>query len=52
LSCAHGRRGDVKLNDEHMEWRWFSVNEIPEDVSPPIRPVIEQFKSSFSKTNA
>jgi NUDIX domain-containing protein len=40
--------GEVQLNDEHTEWRWFSVNEIPADISPPIRPVIEQFKSSFS----
>ena len=39
--------GEVKLNDEHTEWRWFTANEIPEDVSPPIRPVIEQFKRSF-----
>ena len=40
--------GEVQLNDEHTEWRWFSVDEIPADISPPIRPVIEQFKSSFS----
>jgi len=39
--------GEVKLNDEHTEWRWFASSEIPEDVSPPIRPVIEQFKRSF-----
>jgi len=41
--------GDVKINDEHTEWRWYSANEIPEDVSPPIKPVIEQFKSSVLK---
>ena len=39
--------GEVKLNDEHTEWCWFIANEIPEDISPPIRPVIEQFKRSF-----
>ena len=44
--------GEIKLNHEHTEWRWFSANEIPEDVSPPIRPIIEQFKSSFSKSNS
>lgn len=37
-------RGQVTLNDEHTEWNWFAVEEIPEDVSPPIKPVIEQFK--------
>jgi 8-oxo-dGTP pyrophosphatase MutT (NUDIX family) len=40
--------GEIKLNEEHTEWRWFAANEIPEDVSPPIKPVLEQFKSSFS----
>ncbi len=39
--------GEVKLNDGHTEWRWFSVMEIPEDVSPPIRPAIEQSKRSL-----
>jgi len=42
-------RGEVQLNDEHTEWRWFTVREIPEEISPPIRPVIEQFKQSFAK---
>jgi ADP-ribose pyrophosphatase YjhB (NUDIX family) len=41
--------GDVKLNDEHTEWGWFATTDIPEDLSPPIRPVIEQFQISFSK---
>lgn len=44
-------RGKVKLNDEHSEWQWFTASDIPADISPPIRPVIEQFKSSFSKSN-
>ncbi|HSL47325.1 MAG TPA: NUDIX hydrolase [Anaerolineales bacterium] len=41
--------GEIRLNDEHSEWRWFSANEIPDSISPPIRPVIEQYKNSFSK---
>ena len=41
-------RGEIKLNEEHTEWRWFAANEIPEDVSPPIQPVLEQFKKSFN----
>lgn len=44
--------GEIKLNHEHTEWRWFSADETPEDVSPPIKPIIEQFKSSFSKSNS
>jgi 8-oxo-dGTP pyrophosphatase MutT (NUDIX family) len=40
--------GEVKLNDEHTAWRWFPVHEIPEDLSPPIKPIIENFKHSMS----
>jgi ADP-ribose pyrophosphatase YjhB (NUDIX family) len=38
--------GLVRLSGEHTEWRWFMPSEIPEDLSPPIKPVIEQFKQS------
>ena len=41
--------GEVKLNDEHTEWGWFMATDIPEDLSPPIKPVIEQFQISFSR---
>ena len=40
--------GEIKLNDEHTEWNWFEADEIPEAISPPIKPVIEQFKRSIS----
>ena len=39
----------MELNDEHTEWRWFAANEIPENISPPITPLIEQFKRLVSK---
>ncbi len=42
-------RGEVALNEEHTQWDWFAVDEIPEDLSPPIKPVIEQFKRAFSQ---
>jgi 8-oxo-dGTP pyrophosphatase MutT (NUDIX family) len=41
-------QGQITLNEEHTEWGWFAAHEIPEDVSPPIQPVIEQFKRQFS----
>lgn len=41
-----GTSGDIRLNDEHTEWRWFSMNEIPEDLSLPIIPVIDKFKKT------
>lgn len=38
--------GDVvKMNEEHTTWRWFAAEEIPEEISPPIRPVIERWKA-------
>ena len=40
--------GNIKLNDEHTEWRWFKASDIPENISPPVKPIIEQFKTSFS----
>ncbi len=40
-------RGNVSINGEHTEWRWFEVEKIPEDISPPIKPVIEKFKSLY-----
>ncbi|MBI5933788.1 MAG: NUDIX domain-containing protein [Chloroflexi bacterium] len=39
--------GQMTLNEEHTAWNWFAAPEIPEDVSPPIKPVIEQFKRQF-----
>jgi len=41
--------GEVILNEEHTEYGWFAVDEIPasEQISPPILPVIEQFSQKF-----
>jgi 8-oxo-dGTP pyrophosphatase MutT (NUDIX family) len=48
MYLSHDWHGEIRLNHEHTEWRWFSADEIPENVSPPIKPIIEKFKSSFS----
>ena len=45
---SHDWHGEVMLNGEHTEWNWFAADEIPDDLSPPIKPVIEKFKNSFS----
>jgi ADP-ribose pyrophosphatase YjhB (NUDIX family) len=42
-------RGEIRLNDEHCEWQWFATSEIPGNISPPIKPIIERFKSFVSK---
>lgn len=38
--------GEVQIDHEHTEFRWFPADEIPpvQEISPPILPVIEQFK--------
>jgi len=51
MYLSHDWHGEVELNDEHTEWRWFRADEIPEDASPPIKPILEQFRVSFSKPN-
>lgn len=44
--------GEVNLDGEHTTYRWFAVDEIPtsEHISPPIVPVIEQFKLTIGET--
>ncbi len=42
-------RGEVRLNGEHTDWRWFDPEDIPENNSPPIQPVIEQFVETIHK---
>ncbi len=45
---SHAWHGEVRLNEEHTEWRWFAIHEIPDDLSPPIKPIIEKYKRSFT----
>jgi len=46
---SHDVSGEICLNEEHTEWCWFATDEIPKDISPPIIPVIEQFKRQYRK---
>jgi 8-oxo-dGTP pyrophosphatase MutT (NUDIX family) len=48
---SYAWRGEIKLNGEHTEWEWFAADEIPDDVSPPIKPVIATFRDFVSKPN-
>jgi 8-oxo-dGTP pyrophosphatase MutT (NUDIX family) len=41
---ARDWHGEICLNSEHSDWRWFAPEDIPENISPPIQPVVEQFK--------
>jgi len=42
LTCAV--RGKVCLNGEHTDWGWFAPKDILENISPPIKSMVEQFK--------
>jgi 8-oxo-dGTP pyrophosphatase MutT (NUDIX family) len=35
--------GDLQLNDEHTDSSWFAVGELPEKISPPIKPIMKRF---------
>lgn len=43
---SHDVSGDIHLSSEHTDWRWFDVADIPDNLSPPIKPVIDKFKES------
>jgi ADP-ribose pyrophosphatase YjhB (NUDIX family) len=43
---SHDWRGEIRLNDEHSEWAWFAASDIPEDFSPPIKTILDQFKQT------
>ena len=35
--------GDIQLSGEHTEWDWFAPKDVPDNLSPPIKPIIEKF---------
>ena len=43
VHLSHDVTGDIHLNGEHTEWHWFDLDNIPDDFSLPIKPVIEKF---------
>ena len=43
---THEFSNHVILNAEHTEFHWFAGKDIPEEISPPIIPVIEQYRKS------
>jgi len=41
-------RGEVRLNDEHTDWRWFAPEDVLEN-NPLIQQVIKQFVETIHK---
>lgn len=38
------RVGDITPGNEITAWKWFSMDDLPDDVAPNIKPVLEHFK--------
>jgi len=39
--------GEIVLSpDEHCQWEYFALDELPENVSPPIRPILEELTTT------
>ena len=38
------RIGEILPGDEIIEWKWFDMDDLPDDVAPNIKPVLEHFK--------
>lgn len=41
---SNSYHGEIRVSDEGREIRFFAVNELPEKISPPVLPVIEEVK--------
>lgn len=39
------RIGEINPGADIREWDWFDINDLPEDVAPNIKPVLEHFKN-------
>lgn len=39
--------GEIQLSNEHIEWGWFALSEMPEELSPPIKPIIRKFVETY-----
>ncbi len=48
IYLAHFQGGQIQLNGEHIDWDWFPVTGLPENISPPILPVIEEFRKTMT----
>ncbi|MBM3123689.1 MAG: NUDIX domain-containing protein [Chloroflexi bacterium] len=39
---ARAERASVRISPEHTEWRFFTLNELPASISPPIVPILNK----------
>lgn len=41
------RIGEISSGADIREWNWFDINDLPEDVAPNIKPVLNHFRESL-----
>jgi len=39
------RIGEIKPGDDIREWKWLDINDLPDDIGPNIRPIIDEYKN-------
>lgn len=49
--CTSQYQGSIEINDESSEYSFFAIWEIPHDVSPPQRPIVEYLKTNPTFAN-
>ncbi|WP_028593420.1 NUDIX hydrolase [Paenibacillus assamensis] len=42
--------GELTINNENKEARFFPVNELPTPISPPVLPIVETLQKAFHET--
>jgi len=38
---------EIHISAEHTDWKYFALNEIPSEISPPIIPILKKFLADF-----
>lgn len=36
--------GDLKINEESRELKFFEIKNIPKNISPPVKPIVKEFR--------
>lgn len=44
---THVPDGEIHISAEHTDWKYFSLNEIPAEISPPIVPMLKKLLADF-----
>lgn len=42
--CSHSYEGELQINHESRDVKFFSSNELPERISPPVAPIVKELK--------